>query len=139
LFLAPEVQQAELNPETLAGIRREIAKLKHAADQHIRSQYQSYYDHVGARRDADIAVLMDDLERFDRGTEEQIQQRLSAIRGEQLALIEESSVKGQRTRLENQLKIHRHRMQERRTEVEKMRLGVFPAPELLNMVVVVPA
>jgi hypothetical protein len=72
-------------------------------------------------------------------TRAHLQARLTEIGGEQKQLFEESTIRGQRTRIENQLKMHELRMHERRQEVEHMRLGAFPAPELLNMVVVTPA
>jgi hypothetical protein len=46
--------------------------------------------------------------------------------------------KAQRTKIENQIKVHRHRMQERRKAIAHMEAGAFPAPELLNMVFVIP-
>ena len=58
---------------------------------------------------------------------------------ERVAILSPFLSKGQRTRIENQIKSHELRMQERRLEVENMRLGAFPAPELLNMVVVTKA
>jgi hypothetical protein len=94
---------------------------------------------VETKRNADIAVLLEDLERFDRSTIAHLQARLTEIGGEQKQLFEDSTLRGQRTRIENQLKMHELRMHERRQEVENMRLGTFPAPELLNMVVVTPA
>lgn len=54
-------------------------------------------------------------------------------------MFEDPVTKGQRRKIENQIKMHQHRMQERRLEVENMRLGAFTAPELLNMVIVSPA
>ncbi|MFQ5676351.1 MAG: hypothetical protein ACE5G1_10675, partial [bacterium] len=126
------------NQITLALVRHKISGLQQAAERHIRTQYQAYYTRVEAKRNADIAVLLDDLERFDHGTRAHLQARLTEIGGEQKQLFEDSTIRGRRTRIENQLKMHELRMHERRQEVENMRLGTFPAPELLNMVVVTP-
>ena len=142
LFLAPSIPNAEPPSDTLATVRTEIAKLKQVASSHIRAQYEEYYKRAEAKRDEDIAILIEDLDRFDKGTLEFLQAKLGALGVDQRALFDDgeaSTVKGQRTRIENQIKIHKHRMHERRAEVEKMRLGAFPAPELLNMVIVVPA
>ncbi|MBW1716037.1 MAG: DEAD/DEAH box helicase [Deltaproteobacteria bacterium] len=138
LFLAPNAPQPEPVSETLVAIRERVADLKHAAESYIRSKYQEYYEGVHEKRNKDIAILMDDLERFDRGIMEHLQARLKAITGYQQSLFDDPATKGQRTRLENQIKMHQHRMRERRQEVENMRLGAFPAPELLNMVIVTP-
>ncbi|MCI0528582.1 MAG: hypothetical protein L0Y56_14180, partial [Nitrospira sp.] len=139
LFMGPRIPQAEPNRETLTIIRERVAKLRQVAENSIRSQYQDYYRRVEAKRNEEIAILIEDLERFDRGTLEHWQERLKQIGGGQLTFLEDPTIKGQRTRLENQLKMHQHRMQERRSEIEKMRLGAFPAPELLNMIIVMPA
>ena len=142
LFLAPSVPQTEPSHDTLAVVRQKINQLQQAAGNYIRSQYQDYYQRVEDRRNQDIAVLIEDLERFDWGMREHLQNRRGELDGGQQWLFEEfedSTVKGQRTRIENQLKMHHHRMQERRSEIEKMRVGAFPAPELLNMVIVTPA
>jgi hypothetical protein len=139
LFLGPSVPQTEPHHATLAAVQAKITALQQAAEHHIRAQYQEYYKRVESKRNADIAVLLEDLERFDCGTTEHLQTRLVEIGGAQRTFFEEATVRGQRTRMENQLKMHQHRMQERRQEVENMRLGIFPAPELLNMVVVTPA
>ncbi|MBW1794344.1 MAG: DEAD/DEAH box helicase [Deltaproteobacteria bacterium] len=139
LFLGPSIPQTEANPGTLATIREHVEDLQSRAESHIRTQYRAYYDRVEAKRDKDIEILMDDLTRFDRGTMEHLEAKLRAITGGQQSLFDDPAVKGQRTRIENQIKMHQHRMQERRQEVENMRLGAFPAPELLNMVLVTPA
>jgi hypothetical protein len=139
LFLAAEVPHAEVNRHALTRLGGEIARLKHEAESFIRLQYQDYYHRAEAKRDDDIAILIEDLERFDQGTREQLEERLRHIGQGRLVFAEDSGTKGQRTRIENQLKMHAHRMRERREEIEKMRLGAFPAPELLNMVVVTPA
>jgi SNF2 family DNA or RNA helicase len=139
LFLGPSVPKTEPNQTTLALVRDKISELQQAAESHIRAQYQEYYTRVETKRNNDTAVLLEDLERFDQGTREHLQARLKEIGGEQTRLFEESTLRGQRTRIENQLKMHELRMHERRQEVENMRLGTFPAPELLNMVVVIPA
>jgi len=65
--------------------------------------------------------------------------RLVATRSHQGQLFDDAAMKGQRTRIENQISMHRHRMGERRVEIEHMRLGAFPAPQLFNMVIVTPA
>jgi SNF2 family DNA or RNA helicase len=139
LFLAPHVSQAEPNRLTIDTIRQKIGGLKQVAEKHIRNEYERYYRRVEEKRDADIAVLLADLERFDRATADDLQARLTALTDPQQLLFDDPQSKGQRTRLENQLKAHQQRMQERRYEVEQMRLGAFPAPELLNMVLVTKA
>lgn len=138
LFLGPNTPQTSPVPETLSAVRERIADLQHAAESHIRTKYQEYYQGVEEKRDEDIVILMDDLSRFDLGIMEHLQVRLKNITGDQQSLFDDPATKGQRTRIENQIKVHQHRMQERRLEVENMRLGAFPAPELLNMVVVTP-
>jgi len=138
LFMGSNLPQQGPNREALTVIREKLTGLQQAAESYIRSQYQEYYRRVEAKRNEEIAILIEDLERFDRGIREQGQARLRTIQGEQQALFEDSTLKGQRTRIENQLKMHQHRMQERRSRIEKMRLGAFPAPELLNMVIVMP-
>jgi hypothetical protein len=65
--------------------------------------------------------------------------KLAIIRGEQGQLFDDSVLKGQKTRIENQIATHQHRMNERRAEIEHMRLGAFPAPQLFNMVIVMKA
>jgi hypothetical protein len=70
---------------------------------------------------------------------EDLNTRLNAVRGEQPQLFDDAAIKGQRTRIENQIASHRHRMNERRSEIEQMRVGAFPAPQLFNMVIVTPA
>jgi SNF2 family DNA or RNA helicase len=142
LYLAPELPEVPPSAETLAVLRQRITELKAAAESHIREHYTEYYERVERDRETEIALLMEDLERFDRGVSQDLKQRLISLTGGAVLLfdeMEESTVKGQRTRLENQLKMHEHRMKERRTEVENMRLGAFPAPEMLNMVLVLPA
>lgn len=142
LYLAPSLPQVEPSRETISLIRARIITLRQKAENFIRSHYQEYYQRVEARRNEDVAILLEDLERFDQGIVEHLQGRLRQISDPQALLfddIEESTIKGQRTRIENQLKIHAHRMAERRAEVENMRLGAFPAPALLNLVIVIPA
>jgi hypothetical protein len=130
-------------------VRERIADLRECAENYTRAQYQDYYQRVEQKRNEEIAVLLDDLERFDKGIMEHLRARLleftsvqlsRGAQGRQMVIgmkqTEDPSKKGQRTRLENQIKMHQHRMQERRLEVENMRLGAFPAPELLNMVIV---
>jgi hypothetical protein len=92
-------------------------------------------------RNSEIEILLKDLDRFDKGIMEQFEARKKQIDWGQMVFdfAEDSTIKGQRTRLENQIKIHNHRMQERRKEIEIMRLEDFPAPELLNMILVIPA
>lgn len=138
LFLGPGAPQADPNRDTLALIQSKISQLRQAAEAHIRSQYRDYYQRVEKKRDEEIAVLIEDLERFDRGVTEELHARLSVTRTEQGDLFDDAARKGRLTRVENQLAVHRHRMEERRAEVEFMRLGAFPAPELLNMVIVTP-
>lgn len=141
LYLAASVPQAEPHSSTLAQVQTRIEALQQAAGSYVRSQYTDYYGRVEQWREQEIQLLMADLERFDQGMRSQFEQRQVAIGIEQLSLSDEfetTSVKGLRTRLDNQIKMHQHRMHERRTEVENMRLGAFPAPELLNMVIVTP-
>lgn len=75
-----------------------------------------------------METLQSRLNQLGRGAEHQLT----------LLNMDDFLTKSQRTRLENQVKIHQHRMQERQTEIENMRLGAFPAPELLNIVIVTP-
>jgi ERCC4-related helicase len=141
LYLAASVPQASPNEGTLAKVQTRIEDLKQAAGNYVRSQYTDYYERVEQLREQEIQVLLADLERFNKGMEDQFRLRKVDIEGEQLSLggeFESTSVKGLRTRLENQMRMHHHRMEERRHEVENMRLGAFPAPELLNMVIVTP-
>ena len=92
-------------------------------------------------RNPEIGILIDDLERFDRATADDLRARLKALTDPQLTLIDDPAKKGQRTRIENQIKSHelQMQMQKRRQAIEEMRLGAFPAPEPLNMVVVTKA
>jgi SNF2 family DNA or RNA helicase len=138
LYLGSNLPQREPNRETLATIQSRVAALQQSAEKHIRAQYQEYYDRVERKRDEDIAILGGDLERFDRGVMEDLNARLTAVRGQQQQLFDDAAIKGQRTRIENQIASHRHRMNERRNEIEEMRLGAFPAPQLFNMVIVTP-
>ncbi len=138
LYLGSSLPQAEPNRETLATIQSRIAALQQAAENHIRAQYQEYYQRVEQKRDEEIGILREDLERFDRGIMEDLDARLAAVRGQQQQLFDDAAIKGQRTRIENQIAMHRHRMDERRGEIEQMRLGAFPAPQLFNMVIVTP-
>jgi SNF2 family DNA or RNA helicase len=143
LYLAPTMPQAQLSDYTLTLIRNRIADLRQAAEAHIRGQYQTYYARVDRARQGEIRLLLEDLDRFDGGVREMHQSRLLQLQGgPQAALFEEfydASTRGQRTRVENELRSHDHRMEERRKEIEGMHLGAFPAPELLNMVIVTPA
>lgn len=142
LYLAPSVPQVEPNKHTVAQVRADIEQMKQAAGEYVRSQYSGYYKRVEDARNRDIAVMLEDLDRFDAGMTEQYGNRLVAPEGNQLTLIdsERSTVeKGLQTRVQNQLKMHQHRMNERRNQIESMGLGAFPAPELLNMVIVTPA
>jgi hypothetical protein len=146
LFLSDAAMHIEPNPATLINIRGKISDIQAVAESHIRSRYQSYYKRVEKHRNDEIAILLEDLKRFDQGIVEDLTARLKEVQDDQLYLFNDSKFKegdsarrGQQTRLENQIKMHKHRMQERRTEVENMRLGAFPAPELLNMVIVLPA
>lgn len=134
------------NPTTLTTVREKVTQLQQVADAHIRSKYQAYYKRAETHRNKEIDILIDDLKRFDSGIMEDLSTRLKEVRDDQISLFNESrfregepAKKALQTRLENQIKIHEHRMQERRTQVENMRLGAFPAPELLNMVIVLPA
>ncbi len=149
LFLAPSVPKGEPGKETLNIVREKIADLRTCAENYTRAQYQDYYQRVEQKRNEEVAVLLDDLDRFDKGIKENLNARLLEFTSVQLSrgaterqmLIgakrsEDPSQKGRRTRLENQIRMHQHRMRERRVEVENMRLGAFPAPELLNMVIV---
>ena len=142
LYLAPEVPEHPPGSETLAVVQKRIDTLRGAAEDHIRARYTDYYRRVEGDREREIALLMEDLDRFDEGVRQDLQQRLWGLTKGKVALfgdMEETAVKGQRTRLENQLKMHEHRMRERRTEVANKHLGAFPAPELLNMILVLPA
>lgn len=141
LFLAPSIPGVEPSRGILGHVQAKISDLQQAAGSYIRAQYGEYYQRVEHRRNEEIAVMLEDLERFSRGAMETLSARLEQLRGgDQLQLsfaeLEDSVTKSQRTRLDNQLKMHQHRMQERRAAVENMRLGAFPAPELLNMVIV---
>jgi hypothetical protein len=140
LFLRPSLPAEPPNQETRAALSTRVSELKSVAENHIRAYYQDYYRRVEAARNADLDVLLADLERFDHGIREPLEMRLRQFEDSQPELFDEAegSVKAQRTRVENQIKLHKHRMQERRTEAEKMRLDGFPAPELLNLVIVTP-
>jgi SNF2 family DNA or RNA helicase len=137
--LAATVPGTEPSRECIDQVRERAPMLRKAAEDHIRSHYLEYHYRMEEKRNSDIAVLLDDLERFDRGTQQHFSERESALIGAQGQLFERATIKGQRTRLENERKVHSHRMEERRREIDSMRLGDFPAPELLNMVIVVPA
>jgi hypothetical protein len=138
-YLGSTLPQREPNRDTLGIIQSQIATLQQAAEAHIRAQYKEYYQRVECKRDEEIGILREDLERFDRGVMEDLNTRLNAVRGEQPQLFDDAAIKGQRTRIENQIASHRHRMNERRSEIEQMRVGAFPAPQLFNMVIVTPA
>lgn len=139
LFLGSNAPQAEPNRDTLATVQDRITVLQQAAENHIRTQYHDYYQRVEGKRNEDIEILIEDLERFDRGVMQDLDARLVATRSQQGQLFDDAAMKGQRTRIENQISMHRHRMGERRAEIEHMRLGAFPAPQLFNMVIVTPA
>jgi hypothetical protein len=139
LFLAPGAPQTQPNQATLQTIQGKIGQLREVAENHIRQQYQTYYERAEEKRNEEIGILIDDLERFDRATADDLRARLKELTDQQLTFLDDPVKKGQRTRIENQIKIHEQRMQDRRVEVENMRLGAFPAPELLNMVVVTKA
>jgi hypothetical protein len=139
LFLSPSAPQTQPNQATIQAIQGKISQLREAAESHIRQQYQTYYTRAEEKRNEEIAILIDDLERFDRGMADDLRARLKELIDPQLTLIDDPVKKGQRTRIENQIKIHEQRMQDRRLEIENMRLGAFPAPEPLNMVVVTKA
>jgi hypothetical protein len=143
LYLAPTVPEARLSDYVFDQIRCQIAELRQAAEAHIRGQYQTYYARVEQARQREIEMLLADLDRFDQGVQDLHDARLQALHGgPQFALFDDAfgaPARGQRTRLENELKSHAHRMAERRAEIESMRLGTFPAPELLNMVILTPA
>jgi hypothetical protein len=141
LFLYQGAPQGQPLSEVLERIRTEVSRLRHTAESYIRSQYQEYYQRVEQKRQEDITVLLDDVERFDRGIMDHLGARLKEVGDQQrdlFAEVEASSIRGQRTRIENQIRMHQHRVQERRREIENMRLGAFPAPELLNLVIVTP-
>jgi hypothetical protein len=82
---------------------------------------------------------LEDLERFDRGSMDQFREKQRQLDNGQQALFDDPNIKGLRTRLENQIKTHQRNMSVRRQELDRMKLGAFPAPTLLNMVVVTPA
>jgi hypothetical protein len=69
---------------------------------------------------------------------EQFREKQRQLQLEQELLFDDPNIKGLRTRLENQIKSHQHNMSLRRQELDRMRLGAFPAPALLNLVVVTP-
>ena len=87
----------------------------------------------------EIAVLLEDLERFDRGSMEHLREKLRQLDQGQQGLFDDPNIKGLRTRIENQIRSHQHNMSSRRQELDRMKLGAFPAPTLLNLVVVTPA
>lgn len=138
LFLAPQVPQTEPNRDYLACLSEKIEGLQTAAEAHIRNHYLEYYKRVEQDRLDEIAVLIEDLERFDRGSMEQFREKLRQLDNGQHALFDDPNIKGLRTRLENQIKTHQHNMSVRRQELDRMKLGAFPAPTLLNLVVVTP-
>jgi hypothetical protein len=138
LYLAPRVPDREPDRELLESLADNITTLQQAAESHIRSRYLDYYKRVEGKRNDEIKVLMADLERFNRGALEQFQARLAQLEQQQGALFDDPTVRGLKTRFENQIKVHQHAMETRRREVESMRLGAFPAPSLLNLVIVSP-
>jgi hypothetical protein len=123
----------------LARLGEKIEDLRSIAEAHIRQHYLDYYKRVEQRRLDEIAVLLQDLERFDQGATEQFQEKQRQLHLEQQLLFDDPNIKGLRTRLENQIKSHQHNMSLRRQELGRMHLGAFPAPALLNLVVVTPA
>jgi SNF2 family DNA or RNA helicase len=141
LYLAPSVPHVIPNQDTIERVRNQIASLKQTAETYIRQQYQTYYQRCERYRSQEINLILEDLDRFDQGFRDFIQTKLRQLNNGQLFIsndFEDTGIKGQRTRLENQLKMHTHRMRERRSDVKKMYLGAFPAPELLNLVIVTP-
>ena len=139
LFLAAPVPRTEPNREFLARLGEKVEDLRGIAEAHIRHHYLDYYRRVEQQRLEEIAVLLEDLERFDRGAAEQFQEKQRQLHQEQQLLFDDPNSKGLRTRLENQIKSHQHNMSLRRQELDRMKLGAFPAPALLNLVVVTPA
>ena len=135
LFLGSSVPNCQPDEATIAAIRSKSAELRRIAETFIRKQYQDYYERVEQTRNKDIGVLLDDLDRFNQGIVEDLNERIRQVTQQQ-TLFEDPVVKGQLTRLENQRKTHEHRMTERRAEIERMRPGAFPAPQVLNMVLV---
>ena len=131
--------QAEPNREFLARLSEKIECLQQTAEADIRNHYLEYYKRVEQDRLDEIAVLVEDLERFDRGSTEQLREKHRQLDDGQQALFDDRNIKGLRARLENQIKTHQHNMSVRRQELDRMKLGAFPAPTLLNMVVVTPA
>lgn len=139
LFLAAPVPRTEPNREFLARLGEKVEDLRGIAEAHIRHHYLDYYRRVEQQRLEEIAVLLEDLDRFDRGAAEQFQEKQRHLHQEQQVLFDDPNIKGLRTRLDNQIKSHQHNMSLRRQELERMKLGAFPAPALLNLVVVTPA
>jgi hypothetical protein len=127
IFLAPQVPHAEPNRKFLAELGEKIDDLRRVAEAHIRHHYLDYYTRVERQRLGEIALLLDDLERFDKGASEQFHEKQRELRLEQQALFDDPSTKGLRTRLENQIKSHQHNMTVRRQQLDQMRLGAFPA------------
>ena len=139
LFLAAPVPRTEPNREFLARLGEKVEDLRGIAEAHIRHHYLDYYRRVEQQRLEEIAVLLEDLDRFDRGAAEQFREKQRHLHQEQQVLFDDPNIKGLRTRLDNQIKSHQHNMSLRRQELERMKLGAFPAPALLNLVVVTPA
>ena len=139
LFLAAPVPRTEPNRDFLARLGEKIEDLRTIAEAHIRQHYLDYYKRVEQQRLDEIAVLLQDLERFDQGATEQFREKQRQFQQEQQLLFDDPNSKGLRTRLENQIKIHQHNMSLRRQELDRMKLGAFPAPALLNLVVVTRA
>jgi hypothetical protein len=137
LFLGSSVPNAQPSEATIAAIRSRSAELRHIAETFIRKQYQDYYDRVEQTRNKDIGVLLNDLDRFNEGILEDFKKRSAQLTQDQgLFNNQDPVLKGQVTRLENQRKSHEHLMTERRAEIQQMRPGAFPAPQVLNMVLV---
>jgi ERCC4-related helicase len=139
LYLAPQIPDREPNHQLLMSLGEKITSLQETAENHIRSRYLDYYRRVEAKRNDEIEVLMEDLERFSRGALEQFQAKLAQLQQQQPVLFDDPTLRGLRTRIENQMKVHQQAMEARRREVERMKLGAFPAPSLLNLVIVAPA
>ena len=138
LYLAPRVPNRGPDRQLLESLADNITTLQQAAESHIRSRYLDYYKRVDAKRNDEVRILMEDLERFNRGALEQFQAKVALLEQQQRALFDDPTVRGLKTRIENQIKVHQHAMETRRREVESMKLGAFPAPSLLNLVIVSP-
>lgn len=128
--------QNNINQETISLIRKKSERLKQIAESFIRNKYQEYYERVAIKRNQEIDILLSDLNKFDRGIKERFEMQLREVSPDQLTLFDDPISKGKKTRIENQQKMHELKIMERKTEIENMKLSGFPAPELLNMVLV---